>query len=72
MSPSEETDGAVLGDEGDANTGVEAAEVRGHLREGEIGAVDIFPRTSVFNLRCSSIVIEVLLGEDGREEPVNN
>jgi hypothetical protein len=68
LPPGKETDGAILRYKGYAYPGVEAAEVGGHLRKGEVGTIDIFSRTTVFDLRRSRIIVDVL-GKDRRQKP---
>lgn len=49
LAPGEESDESVLEDKGDADAGVEAAEVGRHGWDAEGGSVDIGARAAVFD-----------------------
>ena len=69
LAPGEEADEAVLEDEGDADAGVEAAEVGRHGGDAEGGSVDVGSGATVLHGRCCGVVRVFLWGKDLLEEP---
>lgn len=69
LAPGEETDQSVLKDKGDADAGVEAAEVGRHGGDAEGGPVDVGARPTVLNGGRCCVIGVFLWGKDLLEKP---